>query len=161
MYLPLKIIPKKTFSHYVRDLPISCVDIVFFNKTKNKILLFKRKNEPLKGKYFTTGGRIFKNEELIPAVIRKAKEETGTDINPRKLVFGDAMTEIFKNSAFKYINYHAVVLFWGYILNDTKIKLDNQHSKYKWFSIHDKSIHPLVIKRIKVLLKKLNKNEKK
>ena len=73
-------------------ISICCVDLII--KKEGKILLVKRANEPLKGKFWLPGGRVYKNETCEDAAIRKAKEELGLDINiERKLCFFDFMSE--------------------------------------------------------------------
>ena len=150
--------PKDIYSFYMDNFPVLCADVVFLNKNKTKILLFKRNNKPLQGIYFTTGGNIRKGEKLKDSVVRITKEETGLSINPKKLILGGIINEDHKNSIFKGIEYNAVVLYWGYILeNNSKIKLDNQHSDFKWFAIKDPKIHPFIKERISGVLKALKK----
>lgn len=57
--------------------PIPTVDVIFLDKTRTKILLFKRRNEPVKNIYFTIGGRLQKNEKLVVGAKRVVKQETG------------------------------------------------------------------------------------
>jgi 8-oxo-dGTP diphosphatase len=49
----------------------------FFNKTKIKLLLIKRGNEPFKGQWALPGGFVGIDEELEAAVVRELEEETG------------------------------------------------------------------------------------
>ncbi len=151
--------PRKIYKILMKNGPISCVDVVFLNKKKDKILLFKRNNDPVKGIYYTTGGRLLKEETLLECAVRQAKREAGLIINPKKVTFAGIIQENNESSIFKGISYHGVVIFYGYILKNknVKIKLDEQHSDCKWFSIKDKSIHPKVRERIKQVLLAFNK----
>ncbi|MCX6738574.1 MAG: NUDIX domain-containing protein, partial [Candidatus Parcubacteria bacterium] len=135
-------IPSELYIEMMNHLPICCVDIMIFNTEKTKILLCKRSNEPLKGEYFSPGGRLLKNEELKAGAVRQAKRELGIKINPKQVIFGGIISEIYPNSAFgKDIGYHAVVIYFGYVATkNTNIILDNQHSDYKWFDVSDKTI---------------------
>ena len=47
---------------------------------ENKICLVKRKEDPFKGSWHLPGGFVRKGENLIEAVKRKAKEETGLEV---------------------------------------------------------------------------------
>jgi len=51
------------------------VSIDLIAENNGKILLGKRKNKPAQGFYFTTGGRIYKNEHINDAIKRIAKCE--------------------------------------------------------------------------------------
>ncbi len=143
-------IPKEIFKDCMNYMPICCVDILPFNPEKTKVLLGKRNNEPLKGEYFSTGGRLLKGEEFKDCAVRKAKEELGLEISSELLLPGGTLNEIHKNSAFgDEIGYHAVVVYFGYLIQeDTKIILEDQHSDFKWFEINDPTIHPFVKERI-------------
>ena len=77
------------FREIVDNLPICTIDVLFFNKEKNKTLLFKRNNEPAKGIYFPIGGRLFKNEDFKKGAVRQAKRELGIVINKNKKISGN------------------------------------------------------------------------
>ncbi len=134
--------------------PICCVDVLFFNSDKTKTLLFKRENEPMKGVYFSVGGRLLKNELLGDCAVRQTLREVGININKNELTLGGTLEEIHPNSVFNGVSYHAVVIYYGYVLTDEEIKLDSQHSEYKWFSVSDDSINQFIKPRITNLLKK-------
>ena len=82
--------------------------------------------------------------------------EANTKIPKSKLIFGGVQEEIHNNSAFDNTSYHAIAFFYSYIVDEKKFKphLDNQHSDYKWFSLSDKKIHPLIKKRLGKIIKK-------
>ena len=142
------------YKKFITHFPICAVDVIFLNKSKNKVLLFKRKNRPLKNIYYSPGGRLLKNEDFYRAACRKTKEELGINLNSKKLIWGGIMNEIHSNSIYKDVNYHCVDIYFGYILNfkNIEIKLDKQHSAYKWFDISDKNLHPNIKQKIKNLL---------
>ncbi len=147
-------IPEDLFRTILDKTAICTVDVVFFNKDKSKTLLFKRNNEPVKGIYFTIGGRVFKNEKLIDCAVRQAKRETGLDIDPKKFFARGVLEDIWQNSAFDGVTYHDVDVFYGYVLeNETApIALDNQHREYKWFDVHDPTLHPQIQGRLQQLI---------
>ena len=133
--------------------PVCTVDVLFFNSDKTKTLLFKRENEPVKGTYFSIGGRLLKNELLEDCVVRQTFREIGVKIKKGELAFGGIQEEIHSNSMFEGVSYHAIDIFYGYVLDDEEIKLDSQHSDYKWFSVSDDTLHPFIKTKIASLLK--------
>lgn len=155
MVIKDKWIPDSLYEDMVENLPICTVDVLFFNKEKNKILLCKRANEPLKNIYFSIGGRLLKNENFREGAVRQAKKELGIDIDKNKLIWSGVSNEIHSNSIYQKLNVHNVCIYWGCIWSNGKIILDSQHSECKWFDILDKDLHPLIKKRIKNLISKL------
>ena len=154
-------IPNKVYKDIVAHMPVSTVDIVLLNKKRDKTLLFKRNNEPVKNIYFTIGGRLLKGESFLHSAVRQAKREIGLIIDPKKTFFAGVTQDFHKNSVFKGVSYHAVAVFFTYILENENVKInfDKQHSDSKWFSIRDKQIHPHIKERIKQTLLVL-KNKK-
>lgn len=51
-----------------------------------EILLIKRKNPPFKGRWALPGGFVDYNERTDDAASREAKEETGLEVEPMRLV---------------------------------------------------------------------------
>ena len=133
--------------------PVCTVDVLFFNKDRTKTLLFKRQNDPLKGVYFSIGGRLQKNEMFLNCALRQNLLEAGIDIKINEIFFGGVQEEIHPNSIFEGVSYHAVDIFYGYVLEDEKIELDKQHSDYRWFSVNDDTLHPFIKTKISSLLK--------
>lgn len=148
------LLPREKYREVLDISPVCCVDILFFNSDKTKTLLFKRENEPMRGTYFSAGGRLLKNELLEDCAVRQTLREVGININKNELTLGGTLEEIHPNSVFEGVSYHAVVIYYGYVLNDeNEIKLDSQHSDFKWFSVSDDSLHPFIKSRIANLLK--------
>jgi len=150
-----KFIPKKDYRVCVKYLPVPTTDVVIFNPDQTKVLLFKRINKPLKGEFFTLGGRIIKGEDLKDSAIRKIEEEIGIKISSDQLIFGGIIDEKIEKSMFEDMDQHNINIFWGLTLpENTKIKLDSQHSEYKWFDIND-PFHKLVRKKIDMIISEL------
>lgn len=146
-------LPLEKYREVLDIAPVCTVDVLFFNENKTETLLFKRKNEPIKGLYFSVGGRLFKNEHLVDCAIRQASQEVGVNVNSDKLTFGGVQEELNPNSMFDDVSYHAIDVFYGYVLDNEEIKLDSQHCDYKWFSVSDDSLHPFIKTKIASLLK--------
>jgi len=152
-------IANEMYQRIMDKMPICTVDVIFLNKEKNKILLFKRNNEPLKNTYFTIGGRLFKGESFLDCALRKAKEELNLKLDPKKTILAGVAQENCKNSIFKNISYYAVDVFFLYILKNERVdvKFDEQHNNYKWFSIKDKTLHPFIKEKIRQTLLAIKK----
>ena len=116
-----------------------------------KILLGNRCNEPLKGQWFTPGGRILKNESWQTALKRIALTELG--LPSVKLVHFQLMgiwDHFYPNSIYsKKITTHYVNLPHFIELEFIpKVRLDNQHSELDWFDLskvaNDESFHEYI-----------------
>lgn len=76
---------------------------------RNRVLLIRRKREPLKGEWSIPGGLVELGEKLPQAVRRELKEETGLDVEPLKiLAVFDRITRGGKNA--KRVRYHFVIV---------------------------------------------------
>jgi len=71
-------IPDEEWTTIVANVPIVSVDLVV--RHEGGVVLGKRTNEPLDGKWFVPGGRVRKNERLEDAVHRLAREELGIEV---------------------------------------------------------------------------------
>jgi D-beta-D-heptose 7-phosphate kinase/D-beta-D-heptose 1-phosphate adenosyltransferase len=144
------------YRQIIDSLPICTVDVLFLNKKKDKVLLFRRTNKPLKGHFFSVGGRMRKGESFVKAATRKVKEETGIKLLPQRLVFGGIQNEIHTTSPFSSIGYHCVNIYFGYILDKkNEISLDAQHDKVKWFDVSDEKLHTYIKGKLESVLKKI------
>ena len=139
----------------MKSVPICTVDVLFLNQQMSKIILFKRNNEPVKGIYYTIGGRLLKDERLLDCAKRQAKREVRITLKNKDLNLGGIQEDIHSNSAFKGATYHAVGVFYYCIVDEDKFKpaLDDQHAAFKWFEINSKKIHPLIRTRINQICK--------
>jgi colanic acid biosynthesis protein WcaH len=110
-------------------IPIVCIDLVIRDQ-RERYLLVRRKNHPLRGHWWVVGGRILLREHPVDAVYRKALEETGREaVNPR--LFG-VMSDVYERNRFDRCECHSVSVVYQCALDDGPIKLDSQSSAYKW-----------------------------
>ena len=65
----------KTFKTVIENTPLVSIDLCLV--CDGQVLLGKRANEPLKGEWFTPGGRIHKNETWQHALLRSVEVELG------------------------------------------------------------------------------------
>lgn len=142
-------LPLEQYRLAMEGLPFVTVDILFFNRLKTKTLLGKRANEPYAGVLYAFGGRLYKNEEFTDAAVRIAKKETGISLSPDDITFVGVLNEINETSRFEGINYHAVDLYFGCIVDEKQLVVpDDQHSELEWVSVDDPTLHPNVQTRI-------------
>jgi colanic acid biosynthesis protein WcaH len=142
------------YIEHMRKAPIACIDVVLFNTLRDKTLLFKRSNEPAKNIFFTPGGCIEKNETFKEAAVRKMEEELNIHINPARLEGPKVIEDIWPNSKFDGINYHAITTYFGYTLTaeeEAAIALDAQHDESAWFTLDDATLCENVKERIRSL----------
>ncbi|MEK9154617.1 MAG: NUDIX domain-containing protein [Patescibacteria group bacterium] len=132
-------IDENFYKEILNAVPIVCVDLILIRE--NKFLLGQRLNEPAKSQWFFAGGRVFKNEPLKDAALRKAKEELGVEITYSDLKLLGVGETIFQES-----NRHTVNTVFTVNFNNTlAINFDKtQHSKIEWFSSIDENWHPYV-----------------
>ena len=85
----LQFIEDNLFTEIVGLLPIVTTDLVILNESQEQIFLFKRTNKPAQNLYFTPGGRILKNEDLLTGIIRQGKKEIARLSTRRREIFTD------------------------------------------------------------------------
>lgn len=127
---------ERTFATIVENTPLVSIDLCLV--FEGEILLCKRKNEPLRGLWFTPGGRIFKNEPWQSALLRIAKAELGlTKIVVERFSLMGIWDHFYGNSAFDdNISTHYVNLpHFAHFKKMPSIVLDNQHLEFRWFDL--------------------------
>lgn len=121
-------LPIEEYREIARKVPILCVDGIILHK--GRFLLVKRKNEPLKGKWWVPGGRMFKGETLESAFKRKMKEEIGLEV---KIVCRlGYYEEVFDKNELEIPSVHTISVVFVAMPLKGKVKLDEQSSDYKW-----------------------------
>lgn len=123
---------------------ISAVDALLYHQ--GKILLCLQNQEPCKGQWWFSGGRQYKGETGEEAVIRKIKEETGLDIEVKKLV--GVYDIIFDKTAFKNVMSGVHYLARVFLVNPknglNKIKLDTSHTTFRWIGEIKDGLHDYI-----------------
>jgi colanic acid biosynthesis protein WcaH len=126
------------FKSIVKNAPLVSIDICLVHD--EEILLGKRSNEPLKGNWFTPGGRIFKNEPWEKCIRRVANSELGIVIDelPSFRLMG-VWDHFYENSVMdENVSTHYVNLPHYCILEKRPYLLkDQQHNDLSWFSLHE------------------------
>tara|TARA_B110000879_G_C10931572_1_gene416176 strand:+ start:277 stop:753 length:477 start_codon:yes stop_codon:yes gene_type:complete len=130
-------IDKLTFKKVIENAPLVSVDLCVI--CNGKILLGKRKNEPLKGIFFTPGARILKNERFIDCLKRVALSELGLVIDDTwEAELMGVWDHFYENSFFgEEVSTHYVNLPHCIRYDKTpEIILDHQHDIFKWFDLN-------------------------
>lgn len=125
------IIPEEQYKQILEVLPILCVDVIIKNQ-RGEILLIKRANDPLKGKWWVIGGRVLKGESLEQAAIRKITEEVGLEVTRVKLVgYYEDMLE--KNNFGSSTPIHSVSVVFETVVDDRQpVILDYQSEDWRY-----------------------------
>ena len=124
-------IPEEKFKEIEKLMPIVCVNAMIVNE-KDEVLLMLRNNEPLKGLYWFPGGRIKIGQSFEDTLKEEIEEETG-------LKWSDV--EIFNqvSGSCTVCKTRHTVEFNFLLMKKTnsKIKLNEEHSDFKWVKIKD------------------------
>jgi len=121
-------IPKEEYIKIVDKMPILCMDCIVVYA--GKYLLVKRKNRPLKGVYWLPGGRVFKNETLEEAAVRKMKEEIGVHVKIIKLAGFHEF--LYEENELGLDSIHTLSAVFYVSPLSLDIKLDDQSEDYIW-----------------------------
>jgi len=127
------LLPLEDYKKIINSMPILCIDSIILN-SENQYLLVKRKNEPLKSKYWVPGGRIFHYENLDIALNRVLLSEVNINAQNLNKKFVGIYQDFFNENAFNSKSkYHTIsIVFQISLVNDYTIKLDYQSEDYIW-----------------------------
>ena len=125
-----KIIPEGLYRKIISSVPILTVDALIQNKRGN-YLLVKRNNKPLKGQWFVSGGRVYKNETLKNAIRRKVREELGLKVIWAKPI--GYYEDFYKSNAFNLKEgVHTVSVVFKVKTRDLNVRLSHESSNYRF-----------------------------
>ena len=126
----------KNFKIIIENAPLVSIDLCII--CDSQVLLGKRNNEPLRGVWFTPGGRILKNEAWQDALLRIAEVELGlTDIAVEDFSLMGMWDHFYSNSALdQNTSTHYVNLpHYAEFKSKPQIALDDQHGEFEWFDL--------------------------
>jgi len=123
-----------TFKTIIDSAPLISIDILL--KKDNKILLGKRINKPAQGYFFSTGGRVNKNETIDSAMARIAKNELNIELKYIPKFIG-VFEHFYDDSIYKDVSTHYVNLAYEYEVKEIPDLPIEQHNEYQWFSIDE------------------------
>ena len=142
-------IPDELYAKIHESMPIICVDCVV--ACDNKILLVKRKREPMKGSWWFPGGRLLRDEKLQLAVHRIVKGETHLSIS-KPVLLGFDETEFDMDPFNHGCGTHTVNFVYASNASEMemmRIVLDDDHVAHSMFTfeeIYTSGMHPYVKK---------------
>jgi colanic acid biosynthesis protein WcaH len=132
----------KIFRVVVDLMPLISIDILL--KKDNKTLLGKRTNKPAQGYFFSTGGKINKNETINNAMIRIAKNELNIELKSTPKFIG-VFEHFYDDSVYRDVSTHYVNLAYELEVDKSPDLPTDQHSEYKWFDteelLESKQVH--------------------
>ena len=123
-----------TFKTVINSTPLVSIDILL--KKDNKILLGKRINKPAQGYFFSTGGRVNKNEAIANAMARIAKNELNIELKYIPKFIG-VFEHFYDDSIYEDVSTHYVNLAYEYEVKEISDLPTEQHSEYRWFTIDE------------------------
>ncbi len=154
----------KDFKTIVENTPLVSIDLCLV--CDGQVLLGRRTNQPLKGEWFTPGGRIHKNETWQDALLRIVEVEldlSGIAIENFSLM--GVWDHFYNNSAFSENTSTHYVNLPHYVEFESKpqIILDDQHGEFKWFDLAVVSsghkFHPYICNYASWLLNKIGNTD--
>ena len=150
----------KTFKTVIENTPLVSIDLC--SVCDGQVLLGKRTNEPLKGEWFTPGGRIHKNETWQDALLRIAEAELGlSGIAVEEFSLMGVWDHFYNISVVDQgISTHYVNLpHYAEFKFEPQIILDDQHSEFEWFDLSvvadNEKFHPYMRNYARWLLNKI------
>lgn len=131
----LAVLDAETFKTVVESTPLVSIDLCLVYE--GQLLMGLRYNEPLKGQWFTPGGRLLKNERWQDGLARIAKAELGLSITSDAFELMGVWDHFYENSAIdEDISTHYVNLpHVCYLERQPELSLDAQHESVRWFDI--------------------------
>ena len=130
-------IPDTLYTKIVKCMPIPCVEAII---VKDGALLFlRRRNSPAKGQWWFPGGRIRRGESIEEALLREVKEETGLTVTKYRLV--NVYSRIFPER-------HDITVVYLCECNEGEVKLNAEHSEFKFLKELPEDIHPYLLEAI-------------
>ena len=123
-----------TFKTIIDSTPLVSIDILL--KKDNKVLLGRRINKPAQGYFFSTGGRINKNETIDSAMVRIVKNELNIELKFMPEFIG-VFEHFYDDSMYEDVSTHYVNLAYEYEVEQVLDLPTEQHNEYQWFTINE------------------------
>ena len=127
------------FNNAVRLTPLVAIDLII-RSPEGRVLVGRRRNEPAKGTFFTTGGRITKNETLANAFNRISLAELGVKRHIEEATFLGVFEHFYStnNQEVPGFGTHYVVLAYEITAQENDLRLpQDQHGEFAWMPVAD------------------------
>ena len=124
-----------TFKIVVESTPLVSIDLCLVYE--GRLLMGFRQNQPLKGQWFTPGGRLLKDERWQDGLARIAKTELGLSVKSDDFELMGVWDHFYENSAIgECVSTHYVNLpHVSYLESQPQLSLDAQHESFRWFDL--------------------------
>ncbi len=122
----------------LKNSPIPTADFILVRKGESEMrefLLTKRTENPYKGRWFVTGGRIFKDERMHVAVRRIMFRELGVSGGEIQFIGCQDVLNPPKLGVYWHSIWHLHIVIVDY---DVMFRLNSENAAVKWFT----SINP-------------------
>ena len=131
----LGVLDSATFKTVVESTPLVSIDLCLVYE--GRLLMGLRQNEPLRGQWFTPGGRLLKNERWQDGLARIAKTELGLTIKSDDFKLMGVWDHFYENSAVvEGISTHYVNLpHVCFLESEPELSLDAQNESVRWFDV--------------------------
>jgi colanic acid biosynthesis protein WcaH len=125
-------IPEKEYKFILDNIPICCVDVVI--EHNGKFLVCKRKDEPMKDKYWFVGGRLLKGESAFVCAQRKLNDEAGISWSDVGAIFRvDTFETIFDAGPLNTKSHTINITYHALINTIDCVHINNEDfSDYRW-----------------------------
>ncbi len=140
-------VSRKLLNKFRSNFTILVVELVI--DFGGRILLIKRKEEPLKGQWFIPGRRIYKEEDTEKAAIRVAKEETGLDCKIIRQLPSSREIYHAQGTEDGVYDTYGVVFLMKPINKRQKVCIDNTSSDYMFTEKIESGFNPHLKKILK------------
>ncbi len=118
---------------YEYPRPMVTVDAIIYRQTKEQkteILLIQRANDPFRSMWALPGGFVDIQEDIIDAVIRETKEETGLQINNFK------QFKAFGKPGRDPRGRNIAIVFYAELINEQTEIAGDDASVASWFEVN-------------------------
>ncbi len=123
------IIEKDLYDRILRVMPIPCVDL-HVTDSSGRVLLVKRKNEPMMHHWWFPGGRVLFKETRQQAATRKLQEECGLKpVFVREVGTYDLILPLPGEGE---ISHGITTLFHINVGDETAVTVDSQSASAEW-----------------------------
>jgi colanic acid biosynthesis protein WcaH len=117
------------YDQILRVMPIPCVDLLITDPS-DRVLLVKRKNDPMKDQWWFPGGRVLFNETREQAARRKLYEECG--LNPKTVNETGTFDMLLPLTGTDQISHGITTLFHVTVGRDSQVTIDDQSIGAEW-----------------------------
>jgi colanic acid biosynthesis protein WcaH len=127
----------RDFERIIRLTPLVSIDLVV-RSPDGRVLVGFRRNEPAKGCFFTTGGRVTKNETLAAAFKRISLAELGVEKHIEEARFLGVYEHFYATNNPQRAGFgtHYVVLAYELSAPMQDLRLPNdQHGEFAWLTV--------------------------